>query len=94
MGKGDKKTSRGKRFKGSYGNTRKRNSREAVVIPSAKKAPKPAAAEVKEKKAAPKAKPAAKKTAPSKSKTTSKAEKPAAKTKAAEKKDDTKEKEE
>jgi 30S ribosomal protein S31 len=36
MGKGDKKTAKGKRVMGSYGNTRKRKSDEKVIIPAAK----------------------------------------------------------
>lgn len=37
MGRGDKKTAKGKRAMGSYGNTRKRKT-TATVIPSVKKA--------------------------------------------------------
>jgi 30S ribosomal protein S31 len=36
MGKGDKKTAKGKRVMGSYGNTRKRKSDEKVIIPEVK----------------------------------------------------------
>ena len=36
MGKGDKKTAKGKRVMGSYGNTRKRKSDEKVIIPVVK----------------------------------------------------------
>jgi 30S ribosomal protein S31 len=32
MGKGDKKTTKGKRVMGSYGNTRKRKSDEKAII--------------------------------------------------------------
>lgn len=32
MGKGDKKTKKGKRWKGSYGNTRLRKKNEALVV--------------------------------------------------------------
>jgi ribosomal small subunit protein bTHX len=54
MGKGDKKSTKGKRWRGSYGNSRpsKQNRPEAVVAPKAEKKAKPAAK-----------KPAAKKTA-------------------------------
>ncbi|MBL4715826.1 MAG: 30S ribosomal protein THX [Bacteroidia bacterium] len=39
MGKGDRKTEKGKRFKGSYGNSRPRKSTKAAVAkPAAKKA--------------------------------------------------------
>ena len=38
MGKGDKKTRKGKIFMGTYGNTRTRKSSEAIVIPKKKKA--------------------------------------------------------
>lgn len=70
MGKGDKKTAKGKRTMGSYGNTRpKKKSTPVAVKPAVKKE----AAE---------AKPAAKKTAAKK--TTAKAE-PKAKTTAANK---------
>lgn len=80
MGKGDKKTAKGKRAMGSYGNSRKRKSPTTSVAPSSKKS---AVEEVKEKKpaakkaAAPKAtaekKTAAKKPAAAK-KTTKKTE--------------------
>ena len=39
MGKGDRKTAKGKRFKGSYGNSRpKKSTKVAVVKPAVKKA--------------------------------------------------------
>ena len=38
MGKGDKKTRKGKIFMGTYGNTRPRKSSVAIVIPKKKKA--------------------------------------------------------
>ena len=38
MGRGDKKSARGKRFMGSYGNSRKRADNKATVIKSAPKA--------------------------------------------------------
>ncbi len=40
MGKGDKKTKKGKIKAGSYGNARPRKSSEKVVAPKAKKATK------------------------------------------------------
>jgi ribosomal small subunit protein bTHX len=62
MGKGDKKTAKGKRVIGSYGNVRKRKSSKTVVAASAKpakvKTEKPAA----EKKATTKKASTAKKT--------------------------------
>ena len=66
MGKGDKKTKKGKISAGSYGISRKRKKATAIVTPKAKKkvAPKKVEAEKEAapaKKAAPK-KPAAKKT--------------------------------
>ena len=45
MGKGDKRTKRGKLFKGTYGNSRPRKKSEKVVIP---KKQEEAKAEVKE----------------------------------------------
>lgn len=46
MGRGDKKTAKGKRFKGSFGNSRPSKVAVAVVAPKVKeaKAPKKAAA--------------------------------------------------
>ncbi|MBC7387636.1 MAG: 30S ribosomal protein THX [Opitutaceae bacterium] len=38
MGRGDKKSARGKRFMGSYGNSRKRADNKVSVIKSAPKA--------------------------------------------------------
>ena len=38
MGRGDKKSARGKRFMGSYGNSRKRADNKVTVIKSAPKA--------------------------------------------------------
>ena len=40
MGKGDKKTARGKRAMGSYGVTRKRKEDKVVIVPKEKKAKK------------------------------------------------------
>ena len=37
MGKGDKKTKKGKRFSGSYGNVRPRTNENKVYIPKKKK---------------------------------------------------------
>lgn len=48
MGRGDKRTAKGKRFKGSYGNTRPQTVAKKAAAPKAEKAAKPA------KKAAPK----------------------------------------
>jgi ribosomal small subunit protein bTHX len=72
MGRGDKKTAKGKRAMGSYGNTRKKKSSTPVIKPAAKKetvkkaeAPaekKPAAKKAAAPKAAAEKKPAAKKT--------------------------------
>ena len=60
MGKGDIKTTKGKRTRGSYGNTRKRKKTVKIVAakPKKKAAKKPAAkkATPKAKKATPKAK--------------------------------------
>ena len=59
MGKGDIKTTKGKRTRGSYGNTRKRKKTVKIVPakPKKKAAPKKAAAKKPAaKKAAPKAK--------------------------------------
>lgn len=66
MGRGDKRTEKGKRFKGSYGNSRPQKEAVAAVAAegsaerAAKKAAKEAAKEVTAKKAPPR-KPAAKK---------------------------------
>ncbi|MBL4754490.1 MAG: 30S ribosomal protein THX [Flavobacteriales bacterium] len=73
MGKGDKKTTKGKRFKGSYGVSRQKKNGKAVYVPKktakakTEEAPKDAteAVEAPAKKAAAK-KPAAKKAAPKK----------------------------
>ncbi len=79
MGRGDKKTAKGKRAMGSYGNSRKKNVSKPSVAPVAKKEKSEAAAEKKPaaKKAA--AKPAAEKKpavkkAPAAKKTTKKTE--------------------
>ena len=70
MGKGDIKTKKGKRIRGSYGKTRKRKSASTVIAPAAKAAPQKAAVK----------KPAAKKAAPkTAAKKTTAAKKPAAK---------------
>jgi ribosomal small subunit protein bTHX len=58
MGKGDKKTAKGKRAMGSYGITRKRKEEKVVIVPK-----------VKKEKKAETAKPAAKKTAAKKTAT-------------------------
>jgi 30S ribosomal protein S31 len=69
MGRGDKKTAKGKRAMGSYGNTRKRKTATNSVAPAVKKEAKPVAEKktTTKKAAAPKAtavkKTAAKKTA-------------------------------
>jgi 30S ribosomal protein S31 len=73
MGRGDKKTAKGKRAMGSYGNTRKKKTAAPIAAPKVKKVKAEAPAEKKattKKAAAPKAA-AAKKPATSK-KTTSK----------------------
>ena len=71
MGRGDKRTAKGKRFKGSYGNSRPHTEVKKTVTPkvkvdkTAKKAAAPKDAEAKEvtaKKAPPRKAPAAKKT--------------------------------
>lgn len=67
MGKGDKKTAKGKRSMGSYGNTRKRKADKPVIVAS-----KPKKEKVKEVTAK---KPAAKKPATKKSEATKKKEK-------------------
>lgn len=79
MGKGDKKTTKGKRVLGSYGNTRKRPKKGTVVTSGTPATPK--AEVVKEKAVA--EKPAAKKPAAKKPA----AKKPAAKKPAAKKSD-------
>ena len=40
MGKGDKKTKKGKRFSGSHGNVRPRSNESKVYVPKKKAAPK------------------------------------------------------
>ena len=55
MGRGDKKTAKGKRTMGSYGNSRKRKSTAAVVKPSVKKVAKKDEATVEKKTVAKKA---------------------------------------
>lgn len=63
MGKGDKKTAKGKRAMGSYGVTRKRKEDKVIIVPKEKKVKKAASEDAK-----PAAKkPAAKKTASKKS---------------------------
>lgn len=66
MGKGDKKTAKGKRAMGSYGKTRKRKEDAPIVVVKKEKKEKPAKAEPKAKATAAK-KPAAKKTTTKKS---------------------------
>lgn len=61
MGRGDKRTAKGKRFKGSYGNSRKHKAKTTGVV---KAAPKAAAA--KKEVATPAKKAPAKKAAPKK----------------------------
>jgi ribosomal small subunit protein bTHX len=63
MGKGDKKTAKGKRIIGSYGNVRKRKSSITAAVVTKEKAEKPAAEK----------KPAAKKASATKKTTTKKA---------------------
>ena len=58
MGKGDKKSARGKRWRGSYGNTRPRKKDKVAVTaaaPKAEKKAKPAAKKATTKKVAKKA---------------------------------------
>jgi 30S ribosomal protein S31 len=62
MGKGDKKTTKGKRAMGSYGKTRKRKEDAPIVVVKKEKKAKPAKAEPKAKATVAKKKPAAKKT--------------------------------
>ncbi|MEI8116923.1 MAG: 30S ribosomal protein THX [Flavobacteriia bacterium] len=61
MGRGDKKTAKGKRAMGSYGITRKRKEEKVAIVPKAKKEKKAETAKPAAKK------PAAKKTATAKS---------------------------
>ena len=42
MGRGDKRTAKGKRFKGSYGNSRPQSILKKAAAPKAEKAAKPA----------------------------------------------------
>lgn len=68
MGKGDKKTTKGKRSMGSYGKTRKRKEDAPIIVVKKEKKEKPAKAEPKAKATtAIKKKPAAKKTTTKKS---------------------------
>ncbi len=64
MGRGDKRTAKGKRFKGSYGNSRPQKEAAAVAPKAAAKAAKPAKKaadkEVTAKKAPPRKAPAKK----------------------------------
>jgi 30S ribosomal protein S31 len=73
MGKGDKKTAKGKRTMGSYGNSRKRKSSTTSIKPSVKKT-ETVTAEKKPKaaKASAEKKPAVKKAAATEKKTTKK----------------------
>lgn len=71
MGKGDKKTKRGKIIMGSYGKVRPRNVEKAVVIPVKPKKAKVVVEEVVEKKVVAKKAPA-KKEATAKKETTAK----------------------
>jgi 30S ribosomal protein S31 len=76
MGRGDKKTAKGKRAMGSYGNTRKKKTAAPIAAPKVKKVKAEAPAEKKattKKAAAPKAA-AAKKPATSKKTTSKKSE--------------------
>ena len=61
MGRGDKKTAKGKRAMGSYGKTRKRKEDAPVIIVKKEKKAKPIKAEPKAKASAAAKKPAAKK---------------------------------
>jgi ribosomal small subunit protein bTHX len=82
MGKGDKKTAKGKRVMGSYGNSRRKKTTTAIVKPSVKqekdKEAKPVKKTVAKKAATPKAttekKPAVKKASTTTKKTTKKSE--------------------
>lgn len=62
MGKGDKKTAKGKRAMGSYGKTRKRKEDAPIIVIKKEKKEKPVKAEPKAKAASTAKKPAAKKT--------------------------------
>jgi ribosomal small subunit protein bTHX len=61
MGKGDKKTAKGKRAMGSYGKTRKRKEDAPIVVIKKEKKEKPAKAEPKAKATSSTKKPATKK---------------------------------
>jgi 30S ribosomal protein S31 len=76
MGRGDKKTAKGKRAMGSYGNTRKKKTVEAVAAPKVKKvkAETPAEKKATTKKAAAPKTAAAKKPATAKKTTSKKSE--------------------
>ena len=67
MGKGDKKTAKGKRAMGSYGKTRKRKEDTPIVVVKKIKKEKSVKAEPKAKAATATKKPAAKKTTTKKS---------------------------
>ena len=67
MGRGDKKTAKGKRAMGSYGKTRKRKEDAPVIIVKKEKKAKPIKAEPKAKARAAAKKPAPKKTTTKKS---------------------------
>jgi 30S ribosomal protein S31 len=67
MGRGDKKTAKGKRAMGSYGKTRKRKEDAPVIIVKKVKKAKPVKAEPKAKASTAAKKPAAKKTTTKKS---------------------------
>ena len=67
MGRGDKKTAKGKRAMGSYGKTRKRKEDAPVIIVKKVKKVKPVKAEPKAKASTAAKKPAAKKTTTKKS---------------------------
>jgi len=67
MGKGDKKTTKGKRNMGSYGKTRKRKEDAPIIVAKKEKKEKPVKAEPKAKAVAATKKPAAKKTTTKKS---------------------------
>jgi ribosomal small subunit protein bTHX len=62
MGKGDKKTTKGKRAMGSYGKTRKRKENAPIVVIKKEKKEKPVKAEPKAKATSSAKKPATKKT--------------------------------
>ena len=67
MGKGDKKSTKGKRARGSYGKTRKRKEDAPIVVVKKVKKEKPVKAEPKAKATAATKKPVAKKTTTKKS---------------------------